>query len=431
MCRPRLSQQHAPANPGSGLDRQSEAHHNALPLERNVRLYPAFLAASHVFFQLPVFLLYFTATVTAQEALMLEGLYYLTVVLLEVPSGYASDRLGRRPTLIVASALWAGAMFVLYLAGGFVGFAVGQVTLAAGRAFQSGTNRALLYDSLRALGREHEYSSQEARALVAAYIMLAVTSVLGGFIAVFDLGLTYLCSAIGSLAGVGLAISFREPPRDKLAGTPMRQFVEVARKARDPVLRWVLVFVVAIHVLSHVPYEFAQPWLQLLLGEENDALRRTPVVSGFVFGATMTFGAFGSAAALRMRERFGALASLLLGLGFATLIVGGMALGPHLALIPLVALRSFPEALTTPIAGAVSQGRLDSGMRATWLSLESLAARLAFSVAMVVCGLALGRARIHGGDAVHSACDLRWPGASRARDAWHFPPRRPSRSGIG
>jgi MFS family permease len=36
------------------------------------------------------------------RVLRLEAIYYIAVVILEVPSGYFSDRFGRRQTLLIA-----------------------------------------------------------------------------------------------------------------------------------------------------------------------------------------------------------------------------------------------------------------------------------------------------------------------------------------
>ena len=55
--------------------------------------------------------------------------------------------------------------YVLFLAADtFADFVVAQVFIAAGIAFQSGSDSALLIDSLKALGRESEYARREARA---------------------------------------------------------------------------------------------------------------------------------------------------------------------------------------------------------------------------------------------------------------------------
>ena len=72
-------------------------------IERNVRLYPLYQAFFNAYFWLPVFFLYFSKHFSLAQVLQLEAIYYLAVVSLEVPSGYFSDVIGRRPTLLTSS----------------------------------------------------------------------------------------------------------------------------------------------------------------------------------------------------------------------------------------------------------------------------------------------------------------------------------------
>ena len=74
----------------------------AHPTAVNLRIYPWYVALFNAHFWMPVFFLYFLQHVSMSEVLRLEAIYYLAVVILEVPSGYFSDRFGRRPTLLIA-----------------------------------------------------------------------------------------------------------------------------------------------------------------------------------------------------------------------------------------------------------------------------------------------------------------------------------------
>ncbi|MAG63096.1 hypothetical protein CMO84_06185, partial [Candidatus Woesearchaeota archaeon] len=82
----------------------------------------------------------------------LQAIFAITIVLLEVPSGYISDLLGRRRCLILAGILHGLAATTLYWASSFSGFVVFELLAAVGVCFYSGTDVALLYDSLEALG---------------------------------------------------------------------------------------------------------------------------------------------------------------------------------------------------------------------------------------------------------------------------------------
>ncbi len=72
------------------------------------------------------------------------------------------------------------------------------------------------------------------------------------------------------------------------------------------------------------------------------------------------------------------------------LVIGAMALPVHAALLPLVALRSVPHAVADPILASLAHPRLPSSVRATWLSAQSLAGRLAFAAALAGASWAVG-----------------------------------------
>src|SRR6056297_3078966 len=98
-------------------------------LNRNVRLYPWYALAFNAYFWMPVFFLYFLRHMSLADVLRLEAIYYLGVVLLEVPSGYFSDRIGRKPTLLIANSALALAYLVFFLGDSFAVFALAQVLL--------------------------------------------------------------------------------------------------------------------------------------------------------------------------------------------------------------------------------------------------------------------------------------------------------------
>lgn len=87
-----------------------------------------------------------------REILTLQSLFAILIVMLEVPSGYVSDLIGRRRCLIAAGFLHGLAMTWLAMADSFWGFAGYQVIAAFGVTLWSGSDVALMYDSLEALG---------------------------------------------------------------------------------------------------------------------------------------------------------------------------------------------------------------------------------------------------------------------------------------
>ena len=76
-------------------------------------------------------------TLPLDQVIQLSAVYYLSVFVLEVPSGYFSDRIGRRTTLLIAACALILSYSCFIVGAGFWWFAAGQFLLATGIAMQS------------------------------------------------------------------------------------------------------------------------------------------------------------------------------------------------------------------------------------------------------------------------------------------------------
>ena len=128
-------------------------------MNRNLALYDIYRPMRRALVWMPVFFLYFGGRFSVDRVLALEAIYYFSVVVMEVPSGYFSDRVGRVRTLRIGTVCLIGS-HVLFLSGGssFVVFALAQALLAAAFAFQSGTDTSFHYDTLTVLDRTTEFA---------------------------------------------------------------------------------------------------------------------------------------------------------------------------------------------------------------------------------------------------------------------------------
>jgi MFS family permease len=352
-------------------------------VERNLRLYPWYQATRWLYFWQPVFLLYFAKVLAADEALLVLIARSVGVVVLEVPSGYLSDRVGRKLTLligVVASTLGA-ALFVV--TGSLWPFLIAQVLSAVGDAFNSGTDTSLLYDSLQELDREGEVGDHEARARGYGFLALGVSALLGGLLSGFDLRVGFALTALAGLPCFLIAVAFVEPPRGDRAAPPLGQLLSVFGRLRDGVLRWVFVYSLGMYALNHVVYVFLQPYLEHLLAAwELPSYDATPPVAGAVVCLMMLVSAPLSVRAMTLARRFGAPTVLLFALILQGVIITTMGLVLHWAVLFLLLLRMIPSAIMTPVMNAVVHPRLESSSRATYLSVQNLAGRLAYSLSI-------------------------------------------------
>ena len=131
---------------------------------RNVRSFTLFRVFFSARFYYPVYaLLFLDYGLTLGQFGLLNAIWAVTIVLLEVPSGALADTVGRRNLLIVAGICMLVEMAVLLVApigGGawlFALFVLNRVLSGAAEAAASGADEALAYDSLKAAGLEEQW----------------------------------------------------------------------------------------------------------------------------------------------------------------------------------------------------------------------------------------------------------------------------------
>lgn len=364
-------------------------------MRRNVRLYPWYAALFNAFFWMPVFFLYFGAHLPLAQVLQLEGIYYAAVVVLEIPSGYFSDRIGRRTTLLVSAVLLFAAYATFFFGSSFAVFALAQVLLAAGIAANSGTDTSFHYDSLASTGDESEYEDREAIVARNALFATGLAALIGGFAASVDLRNAYALSMVVALGSVLLVLQFREPDEasTEVAAPFLAQLRNCLAHLREPALLWLFGFALLSVVVNHVPYEFYQPYLGVL-GAELEFSEHTAAATG-IHAAIATFiAAWFAARSARIDGWLGTGPTLLLASAVQIAIIVAMASVLHAVVVLLILLRGIPGALAhAPLHAAVTP-KIPRRERATYLSIQSLAGRLAFSVLLAALALVAGDAGV-------------------------------------
>ncbi len=354
-------------------------------MQKNIRLYPWYQAFRSLLFWQGIWFLYLQQELSAGEAILLIAIFDVASALLEVPSGYFSDKFGRRLTLIIGLvAMMCGCLFI-GLSGSFVGMALGQVLLGAGIAFNSGTDNALLYDSLLAAGEQDDVARHEVRAWRFNFTALAVSAFVGGFIALYSMAATFLLTSVAALLGLWVAWQFREPEADGQRATlPLAERLSILRGyLHQPALAWLFYLAVAMYIFSHVPFVFGQPFIDQVLQRIGSA-DVTTAVSGTITSLMMLVSVAAGWWALPIGNRLGVAGILLLAFGMQVGLITVLMLSVHPIAMAFLLLRMVPNAFAQPFILANIQPRIDSTNRATYLSLQSLCGRLGLGMTLFV-----------------------------------------------
>lgn len=179
-----------------------------------------------------------------QEIYWLQSTFALATVLLELPTGYAADLLGRKTSLVLAS-LFAGLGFTtLARVGSFEGFLVFELLMALAVAFFSGSDVALIYESLERLPHPPEAALRAmGRKLFFSQMGETLASLLGGALVLVSLQLPAQVNAVTGWVPLVIALTLHEPPGSRMSrGRHRDNLMHVARSLfrRGPFLRHLL-----------------------------------------------------------------------------------------------------------------------------------------------------------------------------------------------
>ena len=368
----------------------------------------------------PILVLYYTVNgLSSTQIFTIQAVFHLAVLVLEVPSGYLADVIGRRRTLALG-ALFFPLGLAFYAAGrSFAAFVAAEVLLAVSVGMRSGCDSALLFDSLKQLGREDEYKRVEGRAALVSRIGTAVSSVAGGALAAVFLRLPFLVNVGTALAMTPAALSLVEPERDR-------------RRSPNPALD---ILRICRHCLREAAIRPGAELCGLIMASNLTALWAYFLVYrdlgiavgwlGVLFAVFQLAGAAGSGLSHAASARFGGRAVLAAAL-LSPAFMAALGLWPRLALSPLVPANAFLWNLAHPVLLEKLNRAVGSDVRATVLSLASMAGSVAFIVLSPLFGLlvdavslgaafaALGGFFLVAGIALTAAVFRHWEGPRRA-----------------
>ena len=325
-----------------------------------------------------------------QEVLQLESVYYIAVVLLEVPTGYFSDLAGRRITLILGGVSLIIACILFLMGSNFLVLALGQITFAFHMSFISGTNTVFHYESLLADHKEGEYGDREAIANKYGSIAGGTAAFLGGLLSSYDLSIAYIISIIAGAVAVGISMGFVEPESPQ-SSSDNKDIIDQIKTTlgflQIKPLGWLAAYFILLYCITHIPYEFYQPYIQLLSEKEMLYGFSITAVSGFIYASARYLSAIGAGYSMIWSRKYGIFNFLLFSILIITSVVILMSSMLSVIALGFVLLRSTPwMAIKAPINEIITP-KIGSGQRATYHSILSLFCRLSFFI--VLFGLSL------------------------------------------
>ncbi len=336
----------------------------------------------------PFFLLH---GLSLTQVFLLQSIFSVAVLLWEIPSGLIADRFGRAFSIKLSAPFAALSMIAYGFSTQFWQFVIWELVLAVANGLVSGIDTALLFDSLKADGREKDFVriSQRMNAFGFAATALGVPIAV---LLVHFVGLGSTLVADGLLVVVGMVFTFRlvEAPRNNGSQEAVRlsAWHAIKQLGRNTEARWLVVLGSVLSAATYLAFWMSAPYFSNL---------GIPVV---LFSVILAIRSLWKAwlshrfAKKRHIERNMVVYSALAGLVYLAMASG------QLWLVWAILGHDVVQALSGQPIVAKLNDHIEHEFRATMNSLVNLVQRLTYSLAGPFVGLLVDKRGLPTGFAV-------------------------------
>lgn len=348
----------------------------------SVLKYYLYKSTKAVEFYRPIMYLFFLAQgLNFTQIAILEAIYNLTTLLGEIPTGYIGDRVGRRNSLLIGTALISLTLVGIGLSSSFWALATLYVCWSMGYNFRSGSEDAWLYDTLTDDLSEDEFAHVRGRGESAALAIGAGAAIIGGYLGSIDLSYPWFVAAGVTAIGVFVLLTIDEPETYEQTDTTelsLRRTLSIIRQtiSQRNIRAFVLYYYVLYAAVTYLVFVFLQPIFETVVLDFGVSQSQVKSLLGWFYAAYSLFGAGLSYYTGAIRARLG-LQTWFLWLPF---IVGGALVGmyfvPVLALPTFLLIRGLSD-VTRSFASQYINDRIETMGRATVLSAMAMVSGLA------------------------------------------------------
>lgn len=158
---------------------------------------------------------------TLPQMFLLQAWFFAWIFLLEVPTGAVADKFGRKTSLVCANACLLAATAIYATGKGLPRYLFAELIWAASSALASGTDEAMVYDSLKAAGDESRSKETLSRLASFEIAAIAFAAPIGSLVAA-RWGLRAPVALMMVPFGLGLLVclTLKEPPTGEEEAKP-------------------------------------------------------------------------------------------------------------------------------------------------------------------------------------------------------------------
>jgi len=345
------------------------------------RLYIIKIAKWFMLYMPIVVLFYESNGLEMKDIMLLQAVYSIVIVILEIPSGYLADVWGRKRTLILGAIMGTAGFAIYGISYGFKGFLIAEVILGIGQSCVSGADSAMLYDSLLEKNQAKKYTKFEGKITSLGNLAEAAASLVSILLVTISLRTPYYGQIVVAFFAVPAALTLREPSRHKvLVNRSFREILDISKFALfgSQLLRRNILFSAFTGCATLTMAWFAQKFFKF-----NDIDKVYFPILWAALNLTVAFASFYAyrlEAILKPRGTI-ILISLAIPIGYLALSYSGLVAG-LIILFTFYLVRGY----ATPVLKDYINRVTGSEVRATVLSVRNFIIRINFAVAGPLLG---------------------------------------------
>lgn len=305
---------------------------------------------------------------------IVEGIFHVTSLVMETPTGAIADIFGRKASRLIGMALSIGSKVLMILSNSFAMFALSFVITALSYNFESGAGEALVYDSLLLEKNEEKYLKIAGRNELIFQSTNILGLAIGGLAGNIKYEYAYYIAIALSVAALVVCMLFREPAIAKEKTRLLKAVKDQYKNSFEAVKgsRRLFYLILFMGILSaSVTLSFY--YLQIAWEGGLDVFG-----IGLYLAASSAAAAVGAAFAEKAERRFGE--TLILKVAPIAIALSVVSIYfTRLALIPLCVISALESLVYVATRDYINR-LIPSDRRATILSFESMV----FSIIMIL-----------------------------------------------
>ena len=198
------------------------------------------------------------------QIMQLQAAYSLSVAIFEIPSGYIADLFGRKKTIVLSTLFSFFGFLIFSFFSGFNEFIIAEICVGIGGSLMSGSDTALMYDTLIEENEQKTYTKVEGKNYAIGNFSESIAGVVGGLLAVNHLYLPVYLQTIILFFSIPISLSLIEPKVNKKLALSFQSIKNVLYFSliKNLNLKWLIIFSSFMGVATLSIAWLAQPFFQ-------------------------------------------------------------------------------------------------------------------------------------------------------------------------